>query len=414
MDSTENIIFVGRFFSRRVLEKVMADPKYTVGLSNHNFEMSLIEGLKGICAKRKYSFKLISVPAVFSYPEYNSHIFTGGERYDVEGCDVRSIPMLNLFGINKIWIFFTLLFTLIRTYISCKGKKVNVIVDTPNWINDSALFFSKVFTRKKVETTLIVPDIPEVMNTMFTAKKSFKQKIVSVLNEYGRKMAFKYDGYVFLTEQMKTFFRPDAPYIVMEGLANEKWFEEKTDTSSDSTGRAILYTGTLARVFGIKILLDAFDMLGHKDVELWICGSGDMENEIEKMSQRNPNVKFKGMVSAVQARELQRQATILVNPRTSEGEFTKFSFPSKTMEYLSAGKPVVMNRLPGIPPEYYNYLHIPDDETPVAFARILDSLLDKPQEELNITGEAGRRFIMENKNSGKQAERIIELALNQK
>ena len=73
---------------------------------------------------------------------------------------------------------------------------------------------------------------------------------------------------------------------------------------------------------------------------------------------------------------MQHKATILVNPRTSEGEFTKYSFPSKTMEYLLAGKSVVINRIPGIPEEYFNYVYTPKDESIEALAECLTNVLD--------------------------------------
>ena len=38
-----------------------------------------------------------------------------------------------------------------------------------------------------------------------------------------------------------------------------------------------------------------------------------------------------------------------VNPRQNNEEFTKYSFPSKTMEYLASGVPVVAYKLDGIP-----------------------------------------------------------------
>ena len=73
---------------------------------------------------------------------------------------------------------------------------------------------------------------------------------------------------------------------------------------------------------------------------------------------------------------MQHKATILVNPRTSEGEFTKYSFPSKTMEYLLAGRCVVVNRLPGIPEEYYQYVYTPQNESVEALAECLTNVLD--------------------------------------
>ena len=63
-----------------------------------------------------------------------------------------------------------------------------------------------------------------------------------------------------------------------------------------------------------------------------------------------------GQVSLNEARALQKTADVLVNPRLNEGEYTKYSFPSKTMEYLSTGRPVVCYKLDGIPDEYDKHL----------------------------------------------------------
>mgnify|MGYP003303651866 CR=1 FL=1 len=44
---------------------------------------------------------------------------------------------------------------------------------------------------------------------------------------------------------------------------------------------------------------------------------------------------FTGKIDRSQVLALQRSATVLVNPRRNNEEYTKYSFPSKTMEYLA-------------------------------------------------------------------------------
>lgn len=406
MGKGNDIIFLGRFFTPAVLREVMEDPKYNVGLSNHNFEMSLIGGLRKTLEDN--NLRILTVPAVYSYPHNNSHIFTKSESYTDSGVETHSVSVLNLAVINKIYIFFVLLFNLIRYYGKCDSSEIGLIVNTPGWVNDSAVFLSRFFTAKKVRTVLIVPDLPEMMNTMFTDRVSLKQRIVGVLNRYGRWLADKYDCYVFLTEEMSIYFRTSGRYIVMEGLADSAWFEDP-ENIQQSAVPSILYTGSLARVFGIRNLVDAFLQMNNDDAELWICGAGDMSDCLAELASRNPRVRFFGMISADKARMMQRKATVLVNPRTSEGEYTKYSFPSKTMEYMAAGRPVVMNRLPGVPQEYLKYLIIPEDESVSALADTLDSVLARTSEELDSLGSEGRRFIKDNKNATMQVRRILDL-----
>ena len=78
-------------------------------------------------------------------------------------------------------------------------------------------------------------------------------------------------------------------------------------------------------------LVQAFENVKGNNIELWICGSGDSEAAIREAASRDSRIKFFGLVDSQTALKMQRQATILVNPRTSEGEYTKYSFPSKTI-----------------------------------------------------------------------------------
>ena len=106
---------------------------------------------------------------------------------------------------------------------------------------------------------------------------------------------------------------------------------------------------------------------------------------------------------------LQRQATILVNPRRNTEEFTKYSFPSKTMEYLAAGVPVVAYKLDGIPDEYDDYLNYVPDNTPKSLAYLISEICKKSPEEREEMGRRARAFVHDEKNAVKQAQRILDL-----
>ena len=60
---------------------------------------------------------------------------------------------------------------------------------------------------------------------------------------------------------------------------------------------------------------------------------------------------------------LHKRATALINPRKPNSKITRFSFPSKNMEYLSSGTPMIGYKLDGIPSEYYDYFYTIDDSS---------------------------------------------------
>ena len=102
-------------------------------------------------------------------------------------------------------------------------------------------------------------------------------------------------------------------------------------------------------------------------------------------------------------------ATLLVNVRDSGEQYTRYSFPSKTMEYMSSGTPLLTTRLSGIPDEYFDYVYALDDESEEGLKKTLDSILSKTPQELDQKGKSAKNFVKNNKNYVVQAERIYNL-----
>ena len=107
--------------------------------------------------------------------------------------------------------------------------------------------------------------------------------------------------------------------------------------------------------------------------------------------------------------KLQQKATVLINPRNNDGEYTKYSFPSKTMEYMLSGKPVIMYKLDGVPDEYDSYLYYIGGNTADDIKKTILEVLNKSEKELESFGQKAAEFVSENKNSVVQAKRILTL-----
>lgn len=400
-----NILFLGKFYPQTLITTLATDSKGKAGMSNHNFEMSLINGL---CQQKDITLKCVTVPGAYSFPYNNKRFFTRGESYQYKNTHIHSVGFCNLPVIKEIWSTIALIYTLIKFFSKYEGDKVDVIINTPNNGLLNALRLAKIFTRKKITQTVIIPDIPAMVTSMDKQHK-IKGLVLKHRNTRSMKMTSNSNGLVLLTEAMMDFVDKPVPYIVMEGIVDV----ESMDGESESpTKEVILYTGTLRKIFGVMNLVQAFQKITDKDVELWICGSGDSEVAIKETANRDSRIKFFGLVDSQTALKMQRQATILVNPRTSEGEYTKYSFPSKTMEYLLSGKSVIINRLSGIPEEYYQYVYTPKDESVDAMAECISCVLADDRDSRNVKAQSGRNFIVSQKNSRIQTKRILEMITN--
>ena len=113
------------------------------------------------------------------------------------------------------------------------------------------------------------------------------------------------------------------------------------------------------------------------------------------------------MVSPEEVLQAELDAMVLINPRPDNDNFVKYSFPSKTLEYMSTGTPVAMCRLSGVPDEYYNYVLTLKHNSLNDFQISLRSILDLPIHELKMVGERAKEFVLHNKNNREQAAKII-------
>lgn len=399
-----NIIFLGKFFPKKLLLTIKEDSKGKVGMSNHNFEMSILNGL---CQQENVDLRCISCPGVYSYPHNNKKLFTKCESYNYKNTHIESAGFCNLVGIKEKCAARSCARIIIDAANSFVGNDVHIIINTPDVRLLDAVRMAEKMTNKNFTKTVIIPDIPSLVTAM-DKQNPIKAYLLSKRNHKVMEYAANSNGLVLLTEAMMDFVSKPVKYIVMEGIVD-------VDTMSKSNvvlkidKKVILYTGTLRKIFGVMNLVEAFKMVKDEDAELWICGSGDSKEAIEEAARIDSRIRFWGLVDSNTALEMQHKATILVNPRTSEGEYTKYSFPSKTMEYLLAGRSVIINHLPGIPKEYYDYVYTPKDESIEAFAECISNVLNIDEEEREKRAKAGRDFVIERKNSKIQMQRVIKM-----
>ena len=102
---------------------------------------------------------------------------------------------------------------------------------------------------------------------------------------------------------------------------------------------------------------------------------------------------------------------MLVNPRKNVGEYVKYSFPSKTIEYMLAQKSIVMYKLSGIPDEYYAHLYYVEDDSDLALANAIIRVCSQPASHRRTCARAAREWLMENKSADAQVKKIMDMII---
>lgn len=310
------------------------------------------------------------------------------DKYEEEnGVKYTYIPFINAKILRQICTFLGTIVKVTKEVLKNKKEKIFVCDILNTTISTTTLVLSKLF---KFQCWAIVTDLPRDM------QKNKK------INE---KMQTKYDGYILITEEMNKIVNPkNKPHIVIEGLVDIN-DNMKNDEIQKSSPRVIMYAGGLYEKYGVKTLIEAFCNIQNNNIKLDLYGDGALVPYIKSIE--NKKIDFHGVVTNDKIVEAEKKATLLVNPRFTSEEYTKYSFPSKNMEYMVSGTPVLTTKLPGMPEEYCKYVYLIEDETQRGMQKCLDTLLSLNEDELDKKGKKAREFVLSQKNNVNQTNKII-------
>ena len=216
--------------------------------------------------------------------------------------------------------------------------------------------------------------------------------------------------YVLLTEAMNGYLNKQGkPYVILEGHADITMADRVPSLEKKTAPRICFYAGGVSKQYGLSNLVEGFRKADLPNTQLHIYGPGDYVKELQQIAAEDQRVFYGGMLLNTEIVDKEQEATLLVNPRPTNEEYVKYSFPSKTMEYMASGTPVLTTVLPGMPKEYHPHVFLLEDETADGITRKLEAVLAASDEELFRKGREARRFVLEQKNNVIQARKILEM-----
>ena len=226
---------------------------------------------------------------------------------------------------------------------------------------------------------------------------------------FSRKYRRGVDGFVELSPYMNPYANVDnKPFVIMDGLCDLKLLDE-VEAKQEVEGKYIMYAGKVSVTFGVDKLVAAFLSAGLQDYSLVICGDGDYAPELKQIAEKNPRVAFVGAVPHDAVVAMEKGATLLVEPRPSDTLIAKMSFPSKIIEYMASGTPVLVTNIPSFEEVYGKYQFRINDESVEGISKALTETLSLPEVSLKEIGRNAREFVLQNKTIKRQCERVLRL-----
>lgn len=393
-------IYISLGASDHLLEFLVRKTGFNPGFAGHKFGRLLINGFK----KNGVDMKVLSALAMNR--SMSKKILWNIPNEEDNGIYYKYIPFLNLPFIQPLGIIvYTFFFVL---FWGIKHKKERFIfIDIINTgLCIGALAAAKINGMRIIGC---MTDMPGLMVESSTSmkEKSFYARVAHRIN---KGIVNKFDAYVFLTQQMnKVVNTKNRPYIIMEGLVDSDITPSGDNTNNPTNEVSFFYAGGLHKRYGLGMLVDAFHKLPYDNCRLVLYGSGPYVDELKEISSKDPRIEYRGLAPNEEVVKEEKKATILVNPRPTNEEFTQYSFPSKNMEYMASGRPLLTTKLPGMPNEYYDYVFLFEEESTDGYYKTLDRMINTQREELDQKGVEAQKWVLKNKNNIVQTKRIIDL-----
>lgn len=395
-----NILMMTLLYPRDQMQEVQENAKDKLQNQINNYQWACIEGIRNNLSVGEHLDILNCLP-VGIYPIQYRKLLLRSEKHD-EGT-IEQLGCINLPLLKQ----------------SRRAKAAQKAIERWAEKNPNNRFiltytqylpYMQAIARAKkrfpdLKAAVIVTDLPSELG-LATGRKHLMKKLESWMGNKSLNLLRQMDGYILLTDPMADALQiRGKPIEIIEGLIR---FDEipPQKSSKDNAKPVFLYTGTLEKDLGIPEMLAAFEEM--PEYELWICGHGGMNEAVRACENRCSNIRFFGFVAQQEALTMQANATALINPRQPSGIFTRYSFPSKTVEYMRSGKPVLCCRLEGIPADYDPYLrYMANGKDGIKHA--VQSLMQLSEAERENLGKNARKFVLEHKNPDVQCRKLLAL-----
>lgn len=384
-----NIIYVSSTCSREKYTEYVESKGARVNQQAQRYNLLLAEGL----AQNGSKIRIVSSRPINR--AIDSRLWFKGEKETVNGIDFSYIPFINhpLFRVLFIFlgVFFGILFS------KDKKKDTVVICDA---MNIFAAFATIIACKPRGFSTLgIITDVPCYRPEI--VRPPLHQRInLFIMKKFG--------SFLFLTAQMSEIVNPDnKPFLVLEGHSDMSMLDVENDFNKKHKKKICIYAGALHKVYGIEALVKGFLRANIENAELHLYGNGSYADELKVLSEKNPTVIYKGIAPNEEVVKEELKATLLINPRPTHEEYTKYSFPSKNMEYMASGTPVLTTCLPGMPDDHKEFVFFIKEENEQGIEKAFKEVFEKSPEELHAIGLRAKEFILKEKNNVAQAKKVI-------
>lgn len=387
------ILFVSQVVSSSTLNHLFEDSGKDPGFAIQKYNNLIISGFKKNGVEVEVLAKIPQNPKTckFGYKAFKTEI-DNGVRYNI-------VPYFTNSALYRIVQTIYTFFYVLNWSLRNRGKGY-IFID----VLCKSLAIGSIYAGKiaRVTTTSLVTDMPGMSHSGCLHYDQF-----SLFDKFHFRTIARSSSFVLVSKYSNEVINTNnKPYIIMEGLVDPmiELPQVKKRVTKD-----FFYAGGINKAYGIEMLVDAFMKLNSPDVRLVLYGNGPYVSELEEKAKLDRRIEYRGVAVNSKIVEAEIESSFLVNPRPSKQEFALYSFPSKNLEYMFSGTPIITTLLPATPEEYLPHIIVLKDETVEGYFQVLSDAMQMSEEEIVDKGNKARSFIVNTRSNEVQVGRIIKM-----
>ena len=366
--------------------------------SGRMFQEDLLSGLANAGLRASLVISFLPIP---SFPR-SRRIWIRGENVVLQqNRNVRLVSFINITPVKQFLIGIATVWNLLRW--GWRTRNTKRVVYQYNLTVPPALF--TLAASKAIGASTII-ELNDINVPGQTLPDSFLNRLDFWLH---RKLIPHFDGHITVSDSIMQDFMPNSDYIRVEGGVATKLLEGAADNSQlKASGNqfTVAFAGSLDPVNGIDILLDAFSQLG-RGYRLVIAGWGPQEDVVRAAAAEDERIHFVGRLPFPEVLRIYEAADVLVSIRPTKTLHTRYFFPSKLMEYLASGTPVITTCTGHTEEEFGDFCYLLKDESAKALADLIRSVAMTSPEARREKGQRARSYMKEHKTWDRQGHKIV-------
>lgn len=281
-----------------------------------------------------------------------------------------------------------------------KNDCIMILLSAPVEVNLAAVWLRRIFHIKTVNLI-----IDTALGNIHT--RSLWDRYNRICYTRSEKLTRKMTASMALNKRVFSYLKLENRPCLLTKIGHDRTTPAYSYVPARDKKRIIAYTGTLIYYDGTKELLEAMTYLDPAEYELHIYGKGPEESLVCDYQERYPHIKLMGYLPNAEMKRVMAEADLLINPRIDNEKTDIFGFPSKMVEYLLSGTPVLTTRFAAMPEAYRDFVYEIHQQTGKGIAEAIKSVFSDTEHNREEKCRKAYNYIFENNSYQRISEEMI-------